>query len=618
MSCPRARPAPSRLRVTLRLVSRALCVVGLLLGAVFVNACGGGSPAVSNAAADAAQPSSDARVDAHPSAAADGGASDAPAEQEQTEAQDAAVVFAAADPALTRALIPYPAQLVGTGTSSCSNGFGAATDRWCAFSRPAPDGKRVELWAFNFTRASAASMPPACDGTSADCVRLATNLWTDRTLEGRSHPAAQRFDGETLIFHAEAPAGERDTYQGPVFAWRPGWTSPAQLTSSKGLTCQGDRRHAAVYCLDAAVFEKSTDTFSGVRVRSFDLRAGVLGAAPPAAPLALVEHLVANGDADLRWAAAFSPQADRLVYSYVPAGAKREAIRMLPASAIGAGVGTLLSDDGSDWRISHDGQRVYHLAGIDPQGPIDQAGDLRTVPVAGGSLATLRSNVIGYDLLGAHDDVVTDADRGIVFAEGRGERAPAIFVMRDSATPGDVAPLPAEVRGVQVSTDLRHTLYFKDVSGGSYPNIHVMKNDGSGGCVLNRDRRSETYFGHFSDSGSLVSWIEYGGDSEQGWYADPSTCGAKRKFGDYVTWYKFVDDDYAIFQGTDALDSAYHLEYARLLADAAQPRELPKLIDRDIDEVFSILGRGRSVYVLYSLSRDDASTRGIFVHGPLP
>ena len=85
-----------------------------------------------------------------------------------------------------------------------------------------------------------------------------------------------------------------------------------------------------------------------------------------------------------------------------------------------------------------------------------------------------------------------------------------------------------------------------------------------------------------------------------------------------MTGYIPVGDDFVVFRGTDFTDSAYHLQYARLAADPAAPRVLPRMIDHDVDPSLVVLTNGDTVQVLYGLSREDAPTRGIFVHGPLP
>jgi hypothetical protein len=224
--------------------------------------------------------------------------------------------------------------------------------------------------------------------------------------------------------------------------------------------------------------------------------------------------------------------------------------------------------------------------------------------------------VIRYQLLGAHEEVMTDVDRGLLIEQDDGADDGTWSLLRDPSRPGDRVLFPAGAYGVDVATDLRHSLFYQDGANGQV--IQILRNDGTGKCSPKRDPRSETYGGHFSHTSRLVFWIEYRGDSEEGWYADPETCGDARKFGDYVTGFTPVGDDFVVFRGTDFDDSAYHLQYARLLSDGAAARVLPRMIDHDVDGSVVVLGSGDALYVLYGLSREDAPVRGIFVHGPLP
>jgi hypothetical protein len=220
-------------------------------------------------------------------------------------------------------------------------------------------------------------------------------------------------------------------------------------------------------------------------------------------------------------------------------------------------------------------------------------------------------------LLGAHEEIVTDADRGVLMEQDDGAGDSLWSLLGDPSRPGELVPFPAGTFGVDVATDLRHSLFYQDADNG-LPRIQILRNDLSGSCSPKRDPRSETYGGHFSHTNRLVFWIEYRSDSEEGWYALPETCGEARKFGDYVTGFVPVGDDFVVFRGTDFEDSAYHLQYARLATAAVAPRALPRMIERDVDESVVVLTRGDAIDVLFALSREDAPTRGIFVHGPLP
>lgn len=527
-----------------------------------------------------------------------------------------APIYEPADPTLTRLLVPGPATLVGWGTSSCTNGIPARADTWCAFSRKPEGSDGVELWVFDFTAAVAAG-PPACDGTSSRCLRLTTALWTGTSIEGPSHPGTHRFDGDTLIFHAGAASDTVEPYRGPVWAWRPGWTEAHQLTSAEGLSCVGERRAPVLHCHDAVVIEPTGSFLPAFRIRGFELRAGRLGDAPPVGLLPLVERVAATGPGDLIWQAAFTPHGERFVYSSATAGTSTPVVKWLDVEGAPGATPVVLAEDAADWRISHDGARLYHRQGVDLDGFL-APGRLATVelPPATGT-RVLADDVVRYRLVGAHDEVVSDVDHGVLFEQDDGSGDTSWFLLTDPGRPAARVAFPGGAFGVDVSIDLRHSLYYEDGPNGQ-PHIKILRNDGSGSCSPKRDTRSETYGGHFSHTSRLVFWIEYGGDSEEGWYALPETCGDARKFGDYVTWYFPVGDDFVVFRGTDHEDSAYHLQYVSLGAGLAGPRALPKMIEKDVDDAVAVLARGTEVNVVYALSRIDAPLRGIFAHGPLP
>ena len=532
--------------------------------------------------------------------------------------------FEPADATLTRLLLPGPASLVGYGSATCTNAVPARADVWCAFSQKVEGTDTTELWVFNFT-AARASGAPRCDGTNAGCLRLSSALWTASFSEGPSHPFSHRFDGDTLIFHAGvAVAATEEPYEGPVWAWRPGWSEARRLTSDHGFSCIGDRGAPTVSCVDAALFEATGSFFPKFRLRALDLRAGRLGDVPPDDVLPLVEHLEAAGPGNLVWQAAFTPKGERFVYSSATAGSPAAVVKSVTVAVAvegGAGIGTpvVLAEDAVDWRISYDGARLYHRQGV-TLGAFQATGRLAAVrlpPNPAGEVEVLADNVVRYRLLGAHEEILTDADRGLLMEQDDGAGDSLWSLLADPSRPAELLPFPTAAFGVEVATDLRHSLFYDDVENGQ-PHIHIVRNDRSGRCSPKRDPRSETYGGHFSHTSRLVFWIEYRGDSEEGWYAVPETCGEARKFGDYVTGFIPVGDDFVVFRGTDFEDSAYHLEYARLTPDAAIPRALPRMIARDVDESVVVLATGDNIDVLYALSREDAPTRGIFVHGPLP
>lgn len=598
-----------------------------LLGAVLLAgpACGGGRPLPSSTQPDGSVAGAQ-RDDAGPrpsdpdagTAGADGNgaAGDADAAVPGTGGDGRPPIFEPADPTLTRLLVPSPAALVGNGTTACTNGIPSRADTWCAFSRLEP-GSGAELWVFNFTEV-AAGASLVCDGTSPSCLRLTTQLWTGSSLDGPSHPYANRFDGDTLIFHAGTTTPTRNPYDGPVWAWRPGWPEARQLTSDHGLRCQGSRQTPTIHCVDAAEVVETGTFLPPFKIRSFDLRAGRLGDAAPTGPLPMVERVAATGAGDLLWQAGFSLRGDWFVYSVATVRSGTSVVKRVAVDGSGIGAPAVVVEDGFDWEISHDGARLYHRQGVDLGAGVFAIGRLATVDLVSGSgLAVLADEVVHYELLGAHDDVVTDRDHGLLVTQEDAQGKTAVSLLRDPSRPEELLRFPPGAYAAEVATDLRHSLYYEDGPNG-LPHIYVMRNDGSGRCSPKRSSRSETYGGHFSHTSRLVFWIEYGGDSEEGWYASPETCGDPQKFGDYVTGFFPVGDDFVVFEGTDSQDSAYHLQYARLATDRTAPRTLPKLIERDVDDSVAAITRDGATHVLYAVSRDDAQTRGVFLHGPLP
>ena len=133
-------------------------------------------------------------------------------------------------------ILPKGAQFVGATTTSCSYGPASQTAhaRWCAFALPSATAASLELWVMNMAKA-----PTRCDGSSADCIRLTSNLFaekTENTVFGSplpSFPSAHRFYGDTLIFYADATVPASQLFLGPAYSWQPGWATARQLSGSK-------------------------------------------------------------------------------------------------------------------------------------------------------------------------------------------------------------------------------------------------------------------------------------------------------------------------------------------------------------------------------------------------
>src|SRR3954469_8804980 len=219
-------------------------------------------------------------------------------------------------PALHR-LVSGPVGLVGRNATGCSSGVarpGMSSDIWCAFYRSRAQAG-TELWALNVTRASADVVP--CDGTSSDCLRLTTNLWTGDPLFNASHPTIHGFEGDTLIIYADASVSDpNDAYRGALKGWRPGWPAARTLTSPNGYLCHGNASAAVAHCLDN-VEQKDKDY-------ELDLLAGSLAGSAPG-PLQTVARIGTLGSkGQIMWGAAFSPDGAYFLYSSPAAGEDTE------------------------------------------------------------------------------------------------------------------------------------------------------------------------------------------------------------------------------------------------------------------------------------------------------
>lgn len=516
-----------------------------------------------------------------------------------------------ADPSLTRRLSDGPAFLAGGSGDGCSRGTPGA-DHWCAFFRPGAAADSTELWVLNATRATTGELK--CDGTSPDCLRLTATLWTGQPLWGPSHPAAHRFSGDTLIFHADAASGMRMPYEGGIWAWRPGWSTPRRLTGPAGVNCSVDPRTAVAVCVDDAIIHRDgPGLFDRPRLTSFNLLAGKI-ADEAGGPLPVVSR-VSTGVDDLWWRSRLAPNGEHVVFgNYTTEGQVVQVARV--GQAGGAPPATILKR-AITWEIAHDGTKLYFLAGFDPTVGEVGAGTLMLADFpSGGNLVELQKDVISYDRLGAHDEVFSDVDRGLLLERVGSEGQVNWSILRDRDKPSELFGLGVDLRGTHVATDLRHTIY---LSGRGNPIAFVARNDGSGSCLLTSDIYAETYGLHFTHSGRRAIWIEYGRNdsiSEEGWHAQPETCGDKTKFGDYVLGYSLFGDQYVVFEGGEFEDTTSWLQYTRIRLDGTQPLPLPVVVKEHADSHVGIFTAGGETWMVFHVWQTDPAA-GLYLHGPM-
>lgn len=514
-----------------------------------------------------------------------------------------------ADPKLTKALATGEILLVGEASSACTNESPASGDRWCAFARGPKDGPQ-SLWVVNVTRSAADDSVP-CDAEGPTCIKLTDNLWTGEDLWGPSHPRIHRFDGDTLIFYADAVEPVREPYAGPIFAWRPAWAEPRRLTDDEGVACVGHKRRPLVYCLQSLDVEARDPTdFGGPIWRAFDLFAGSLEL--PDTPLSFVERVTVPTDQQWAFRASFDRKGERLAYSSVKEDDEQESLRFVSTSNLEAASPATVLADASQWVLSHDGAAVYALKGFGAQG---YEGELVVADFPSGeNLRVISAGVSHIDPAGRDDDPASDQDRGVGYdlSTDAGE---AFEFLNDRAMPGAARRVGDAVSGPRVSATGTHTMLFQQSTSG-WPVARVFDNATGKSCTLNREYSAETYNGRFFADSKRVVWIEYGsGGSEVGYSADVA-CGGLVKFGDWVLGYS-LHRDFVVFEGGDEADSTSYLQYARLPAKDGTSSVTPLVVVEHPRYPLPTVDLDQGGYVVFAGQFGTPGVAGLYLHGPL-
>jgi hypothetical protein len=516
----------------------------------------------------------------------------------------------AADPSLTRRILDRPASLVGSGKTGCSSG--SSPERWCAFDRPSSEGGAGrELWVMNVSKAIRGAAI-ACDENGPDCFRLTSNLFTGSQLWGVSHPYDNRFEGDTLIFYADAAPDTPDPYVGPAFAWRPGWAHARQLDTAQGGMCFAEHRSPVVFCTDSVVVTKSPDAFAP-NLRELDLLAGPIDDVS-GGPLPKVAHLAADGPGSLGWRARFAAGGSYFAYSSFSETGNDEMLSAIKTADTATGQPSLVLPNVAEWEIANDATKVYFLRDYDRTlGPLAQGPLMMADFPTGESTLELQPSVAEFVLLGSQGGLYPDVDKGVAFYTLYRDDNWTLSLMPDRSSPAETHRLGQQPNHAQVSTDTAHAVFVETRDKSAY----AARTDGTKLCRLTNDPNAETYGTQFSDSGGRVFWIEYGREgnvSEEGWYARPDDCSQKTKYGDYVTIAGVVGDDFVVFTGGDAQDSTAWLQFSPLVGDGSVETPAPTIIvEKPASAARTSAAEG--TFVLYTKPAE--GDQGIYLFGPL-
>lgn len=461
---------------------------------------------------------------------------------------------------MAKQLLPGRARLVGTHLDACSNQTPSSNgDRWCAFSLPGVNLGKTDLWVINVTKAAAGTVK--CDqknpDTDPNCIQLTTNLWTGQPDGGPAHPTAHRFDGDTLIYHADTPANV-DLYSGPIYAWRPGWKEAKQVSSGrKAITCSAHFLTEAVVCLENI-------TAQNVMPVQFDLTAGKLN--DGAQPITRLTPLRANTQAS-QWRAGFSRDGQYFAWSTggkTTSAADRETLYYVKVDDIkadgkaGDRAKTVVAGV-SRWNISIDGKRWYYLKNYNYDTEGNPSGTLAMRPFPDGTddqEVVLATKVGAFQLLSDG----SNTDRGIGFFDNVSGGMGAFKIMRDVNKPDDVVTVIRGVSGALVSPDLRFVYYSQDfdVNTGS-SDAWVVHTDGTGKCALQSSPTTDIFGAPFTSTSSLVFWadnIDPVDGVGEGWYANPEGCTGKKRWANGIDFWFIARDQGMLFSDSGTGDVA--------------------------------------------------------------
>jgi hypothetical protein len=508
-----------------------------------------------------------------------------------------------------RLLLPGSARLAGEGPTTCSHGVPASGDVWCAFTTTgangADAGMKTELWVIDATRAAGETI--ACDGSSPHCRRLHADLWTGGALGGPLFPSDDHFDGDTLIFYAGGISSVPDgVYQGPVWAWRPAWSEPRVISSTKGLLCFGHERAAVAYCVE--------NVMMGPPIQ-FDLRAGLLADAAGELPL-LAVGVRPWKEGEIAWHAEFSPDGAQFALSVVEPSTGGESLHVGATAELGKKPLRELAYDATAWRIALDGKKLYYLQGFTstpkPGGKLVMA----DFP-SGANPVALQTGVASFFLLGEPGSV----DRGLGFFQDRTAEGGTFRVMADRAQPAHVTTVVPMIDDVGPSPDGRFVLYTREDAQG-FEKVFLARTDGAGECMLNALAEGEIFGLHFLDDARLVFWSEIdmssGDGVAEGWVASTADCKQRQRYAPKSAFVTTIDDHIVIFgHPSPTGEFRYVLEHARI-GNGPGPISPPTVVLDRTDATIAAFSDSRAIHLLVQVVDGPAESQGIYLYGPLP
>jgi hypothetical protein len=493
-------------------------------------------------------------------------------------------------------LFPAGAALLGRHATGCSQGqapAGTAVSRWCAVSVPGAAAGRLELWVINVSAAAAPGADVRCDGTSPDCLRLSEDLFGDTPPDGPAYPTSHEFHGDTLIYYADNDSQGFDLYQGPVYAWRPGWPAGRAITGRKGVLCAAHQRAPVAVCIEN-LSDISSESIS------WDLHAGPVDGGPTKKLATIYPFHPDTGASQSD--AAFTQQGDYLLYSTPPSPTGQETLYQVKTSEIGAVAPTMVGAGLSHWNVNAAGTQLYYLRDHRYL-PGEPSGMLHTsaFPAGGGERRVAGSQLRAEDAGLAVYQVLVDAkgsDGGLGFLSNLTPGRADYRVLNDPAgsydDPANVTTVITDMLLARLpvfSQGLGHALFTRngdDFVGTT--DAWVVKRDGTGACALTTSVASWLFGYPFVSEGGLVMWADNYDqltDAGEGWLANADGCSDKRRFAVGIDYW-FVKHGALVLYSDDSDGTTVTLRAAHI--DGGRWPDTVTEIKRGVDRKYAVVG----------------------------
>src|SRR6185436_1245269 len=332
-----------------------------------------------------------------------------------------------------------------------------------------------------------------------------------------------------------------DLYKGPIFAWRPGWDAPRQISLGKAATtCAA---HAT-----AEVFVCVENVGPGAMI-DFDLTGGTLSSGATQ-----ISHIIPfrPGTLTSQWRSAFSPDGQYLAFSTGGPSINLDRETLFYVRLDAPAALTTLRAGATRWSLSADGTKLFFLDRYNYDSGGAPSGTLTMIDFpTGANETTLAPDVGSFQVLS--DGAV---DRGLGFLDGVVKGEGTYKVMKDRARPDDVLTVATEVLGVLALSPDRRFLYC--VKGAAKLGTLVKADGSRSECALTSSP-SDQFGAPFTPNGALIFCADQPDPIAgvgRGWVASTEGCTGGKLFAGGIDYWFFNGSAGMVYSDDGARDRA--------------------------------------------------------------